>query len=227
VEARGKHLLIWFGDGHVLHTHMRMNGSWHLARPGERWRAPHGSARAVIETPALVAVCFRAPVVELLTHREVDRHPALSALGPDLCLPDPDLDDISARLERSDPQRPIAEVLLDQRVASGIGNVYKAEVLHACGVHPSTALGSLDASARRELYATAARLLRGNLRSAHRRTVPEGLAVYGRRGLPCRRCGATIREDRGPDARVTAWCPGCQEGPAARADASAAWDTRT
>lgn len=227
VRARGKHLLIGFGDGHVLHTHMRMNGSWHLARPGERWRAPRGSARAVIETPALVAVCFRAPVVELLTDREVDRHPVLAALGPDLCLPDPDLDDILGRLERTDPERPIAEVLLDQRVAAGIGNVYKAETLHACEVHPFASLGSIGTPTRRRLYATAAGLLRRNLRSSDRRTVPEGLAVYGRRGLACRRCGDTIREDRGVDARITAWCPGCQGARGAGADAPAtAWETR-
>jgi endonuclease-8 len=211
VEARGKHLLIRFADGRTLHTHMRMNGSWHTYRPGERWRRSPGSARAVLETAEGVAVCFAAPVVELLDDRELARHPQLSRLGPDLCAPGADLDVALARLGSMDPATEIGVALLDQRVACGVGNVYKSEVLFACRVDPFAVVGSLDGPTRRELFAIAADLLRRNLEGGPRRTVPEGLAVYDRTGRPCRRCGTTIVSRRqGEDARTTWWCPTCQ-----------------
>ena len=84
VEARGKHLLIGFSGGRWLRTHMRMKGSWHRYRPGEPWRLPARRAVCVLETEAVVAVCFDAPVVELLTDSDLARHGALRALGPDL-----------------------------------------------------------------------------------------------------------------------------------------------
>src|SRR5689334_7625219 len=83
VEARGKHLLIHFDDGRALHSHMRMSGSWHIYRPGERWYGPRSQARVTLETDAFVAVCFRAPIVELLTPSALAEHPQLTALGPD------------------------------------------------------------------------------------------------------------------------------------------------
>jgi len=84
VEAVGKHCLIHFDDGRTLRTHMRMTGSWHVYRPGERWRKPGAQARIVLETDAWVAVCFAAPVVELLKPGEAERHEALASLGPDI-----------------------------------------------------------------------------------------------------------------------------------------------
>ena len=190
---------------------MRMHGSWHVYRPGERWRRSPGAARAVLETAEGVAVCFAAPVVELLDERELARHPQLSRLGPDLCDPDPDLDEASARLDSLDPTTEIGVALLDQRVACGIGNVYKSEVLFACGVDPFAPVGRLDASTRRRLFATAADLLGRNLAGGPRRTVPEGLAVYERTARPCRRCGTAVMSRRqGDDARTTWCCPTCQ-----------------
>ena len=64
VESHGKHLEIVFDDGIILHTHMRMIGSWHLYHPGEKWRKRRHQARVIIETDEWVAVCFNAPVVE-------------------------------------------------------------------------------------------------------------------------------------------------------------------
>src|SRR6185295_13949964 len=87
VEAIGKNLLIRFDNGLEIRTHLRMNGSWHRYRPGERWRRPPSRARLVIEVPGAVAVCFDAPVVELLEQRAEALHPSLGALGPDLLAP--------------------------------------------------------------------------------------------------------------------------------------------
>jgi endonuclease-8 len=212
VEARGKHLLVHFADGHVLHTHLRMTGSWHLYRVGEPWRKPRARAVAVLQVQdGTVAVCFSAPTVELLDRRRLGRHAALNALGPDLCRDDADLDDAVRRLRRLDPATEVGVALLDQRVAAGIGNVYKSEVCFARAIEPGTPVGALDDRVRRELLETASALLRANLDRDRRATTPRGLAVYGRAGEACPRCGATIRCRRqGSHARSTYWCPACQ-----------------
>lgn len=215
VEARGKHLLIGTDDGRTLHTHQRMTGSWHLYRPGERWRKSPRSAVAQLTVPGRVAVCFAAPVVEVLATAAVGRHPTLSQLGPDLCLPEPDLDEVLARLAaRSGDRRTIGEALLDQRVSAGIGNVYRCDVLFLHGLHPATPVEALPEPLRRSLFLTASRLLRANLQGAERTTTggaPGTLWVHGRGGRPCRRCGtAIVVEHLGDQARVVYRCPSCQ-----------------
>jgi endonuclease-8 len=212
VEARGKHLLVHFGDGRALHTHLRMTGTWHLYRGDEPWRRPHARASVVLEVEdGTVAVCFSAPTVELVDPQRTWRHTALGRLGPDLCRPDADLDEADQRLGRLDPATEVGVALLDQRVAAGIGNVYKSEVCFAVGVDPGRRLADLDDPNRRALFETAARLLQANLDTPRRTTVPGGLAVYGRAGAACRRCGTTIRRRRqGDQARSTYWCPTCQ-----------------
>jgi endonuclease-8 len=210
VEARGKHLLIHFDGGRVLRTHMGMPGSWHLYRSGERWRKPAHQARAVIEVDGWVAVCFSAPTIEWLGGADE----RLAHLGPDLCRDDVDLDEAARRLATiPDPRTEIAVALLDQRVAAGIGNVYKSETLFACGVDPFVRVSELDPATRDRLVTVASRLLRANLGTARRQTVRGGLAVYGRTGRPCRRCGTPIQSRRqGEQARMTYWCPTCQGG---------------
>jgi endonuclease-8 len=220
VEARGKHCLVHFSDGRTLHTHMRMTGSWHLYRPGERWRKKPAAARVVLEVaPAgartgWVAVCFAAPVVDLVASEDDGRAGAdpTAHLGPDLVAPDPDIDEALRRLDRhAGPDREIGDALLDQRIANGVGNVYKSEVCFACGVDPFTPVGALDPALRRRLLETASRQLRANLGGGARTTVAGGLAVYGRRDLPCRRCGTTVAwRPQGAQARGTYWCPSCQ-----------------
>jgi endonuclease VIII len=219
VEARGKHLLLTSSDGLVVHTHQRMTGSWHLYRPGERWRRSARAARVVLGVPGVTAVCFAAPVVEVLDGQAVRRHPILRRLGPDLCEPDPDLDEVLRRMSHLvAPARPIGEALLDQQLASGIGNVYRSDVLFLHGLHPTTPVGAIDEDRRRAVYDTAARLLRENLDTTSRTTVanaPGGtLWVYGRDGEPCRRCATPIeRAHLGEQARVVFWCPVCQAEP--------------
>jgi endonuclease-8 len=229
VDAVGKHLLIRFADGRVLRTHLRMTGSWHLYRTGERWRLSPARARAVIEVEGWVAVCFNAPTVELTgSARATGSYGAAEAarglpvaaiahLGPDLAADptDADVDAAAARMATHvAPDTEIGVVLLDQRIACGVGNVYKSETLFACGVDPFTPVGELDQATRRHLIATASKQLRANLAATRRTTVPGGLAVYGRRGLPCRRCGTPIRaRKQGEQARTTYWCPQCQAPP--------------
>ena len=145
VESQGKNLLIRFDGGLQIRTHLRMNGSWHRYRPGERWRRPPGRARLVLEVDGAVAVCFDAPVVELFETRTEHLHPSLSNLGPDLL--GPDFDAAEARRRLRDPARAELEIgvaLLDQRALAGIGNVYKNEVLWIERVSPFARVSTLD-----------------------------------------------------------------------------------
>ncbi|HEX9258497.1 MAG TPA: DNA-formamidopyrimidine glycosylase family protein [Acidimicrobiales bacterium] len=226
VEATGKHLEIGWDDGVVLHTHMRMTGSWHLYRTGERWRKSTKQMRVVIEVPGWQAVCFAAPVVETYRAKAMSRHPGLGSLGPDLARPGVDIEACVERMARfSDADTTVGDVLLDQRVACGVGNVFKSETLWACEVSPFTLVAALPVELRFQILQQAATLLQANVERAHRETVsgsPEGLAVYGRFGKPCLRCSTPIEVRRhGEQARVTYWCPGCQpllEPPAAVPD---------
>jgi endonuclease-8 len=219
VEARGKHLLIHFGSGLVLRTHLRMVGSWHVYRERERWQKPAYLARAVVGADSgWVGVCFQAPVVETY-HRAGAEPIALASLGPDLCRPESlaevVLDEVMDRLgRRTTAGTTLGEALLDQRIGSGIGNIYKSEACFAVGVDPATPIEQVDGATRRRVWTTAALLLQANLGRAERRTHPAGLAVYGRRGQPCHRCGTPILMARhGEQARSTYWCPTCQPPP--------------
>ena len=215
VEATGKHLEITWDDGVVLHTHMRMTGSWHIYRRGERWRKPAAQVRVLIETEEWSAVCFNAPVVGVYRAADPRRHPLAGSLGPDLCRSDSDLAVcVDRMMSYPDPRATVGEVLLDQRVACGVGNVYRAEVLFACRVSPFTPIGQVPVETCERLISTAARMLQANLvepgRIADARA-PGGLAVYGRMGKPCLDCGAVIQARRlGDHQRLVSWCPGCQ-----------------
>ncbi len=221
VEARGKHLLVHFADGLTLRTHLRMTGSWHVYRERQQWQRPAYLARVVVGADSgWLGVCFQAPVVE--TYRRAGREPdVLAELGPDLCRPealeDAVLDDVVDRAMRlADPTATLGEALLDQRIAAGIGNVYKSEACFACGLDPTTPFGEVSEADRRRVWAAAARQLQANLDAGERRTHPAGLAVYGRAGRPCRRCGTPVRTARHGDlARSTYWCPACQARPLA------------
>lgn len=216
IEARGKHLLVWFSGGLVLHTHLRMTGSWHLYERAATWRRAATAARATIVVADAVAVCFDAPVVEILDRGSVSRHPRLRQLGPDLTAPDPDVDRAVARMAAiPGPDTTIAEVLLDQRVSSGIGNVYTSEVCFLHATDPRTPLHAVTVDVRRAMLETASDLLRANLSTVRRTTVPgagDGAVwVYERAGKPCRRCRTPIAYARtGEHARGTYWCPVCQ-----------------
>lgn len=218
--SRGKHMLLRLDDGRTLHTHFEMDGSWHLYRPGERWRGgPAHQVRAVLETDDAVAVAYRMPVVELLPTDAEDE--VVGHLGPDVCGPDWDLAEAVRRL-REHPERAIGPALLDQRNLAGVGNVYKAEVLFLRGVTPWTPVG--DVADLDALVALAQRLIWSNRERVSQATTGDTRPgrdhwVYGRAGQPCRRCGTPVRRaDQGePDqpeqARVTFWCPHCQRGP--------------
>lgn len=214
VEAHGKHLLVRFSGGAVLHTHQGMRGSWRLERKAGGAGSARTHPRARIETADVVAVCLLSPVVEMLSRAQAAAHPALSRLGPDLLGTafDPEL---ARRRLRARGDLPIGVALMDQTALAGIGNVYKSEVLFLCGVSPLARVRDLDDGTIDRLVAKAGELLRRNLGPGPRRTTsalsPLRLWVYRRSGEPCRRCGTAIeRVVQGEQARSTYLCPACQ-----------------
>ena len=163
-RAVGKHLLMVFSGGLILRTHMRMHGSWHLYRPGERWQRPARAARIRIDTDAWVAVAFDVPVAEFLREEDLHRHRPLATLGPDLADPAFDRAEALARLDAGG-DRAIGDALLDQRLVAGVGNVLRSETLFVAGVHPETPVARLDEGSRARVLEVAAELLQRNARS--------------------------------------------------------------
>ncbi|MDC0719041.1 Fpg/Nei family DNA glycosylase [Nannocystis bainbridge] len=217
IEARGKNLLIWFDATHALYTHLRMEGSWHLYRPQVAWRKPATAARAVVGTAEWLAVCFYAPVVEWLSAWEVEHHPVLSALGPDLLGPDDPDQTVALALERlrNDPKRPLGEAMLDQRLVAGLGNVYKSELLFMERLDPFKPVGEYDDPTLRRLLEAGRKWMRRNLGAGPRKTRwDSGGAntwVYNRSGELCPRCNTPIAMRRqGTLGRTTYYCPRCQ-----------------
>lgn len=248
VEARGKWCLLWLGprvsdgtqaagpfdDVLILCTHLRMNGMWHIYRPGEAWQRSPRDMRVLIATDTFVAVGFRVPVAQLLTLEDLARHRELGRLGPDLLSVAFDEAEAMRRLRARNDQQ-LGQALLDQSAVAGLGNVYKSEVCFLIGVHPFTRVADVSDDVLHKALSIGRRLLGENLHAGItaapadaivtftglRRTTgamsPSGrLWVYGRDGQPCRRCGAAIVELRqGEAARVTFFCPTCQAEPPA------------
>lgn len=215
VHSHGKHIEIIWDDGVVLHTHMRMFGSWHLYRVGERWKKPKDHAHVVIVVSDWVAVCFNASVVETFRDFDPRRHPILGRHGPDLCRMDAELEEcVDRMMNYQESDTAIADVLLDQRVMCGVGNVYRCELLWACEIHPWALVGSLKRGECRELVMSAFEMVQANLNHTPHGAATDfngGLAVYGRQGKPCRRCGDVIKVTHHGEAhRVLYWCPNCQ-----------------
>jgi endonuclease-8 len=207
--ARGKHLLTRIGEEHTLHTHLKMEGSWHLYRPTTPWRRPAHEARVVLRTEEWVAVGFSLGITEVLRRAEEDD--AVGHLGPDLLGPDWDEEEALRRL-RADPERPVGEALLDQRNLAGIGNMYKAELCFLAGIHPATPVAAVPDL--RRLVRRARQVLEANKERVQQATTGDlrrgrTLWVYARGRQPCRRCGTRI-EQADLDGRVTSWCTRCQ-----------------
>lgn len=211
VRAVGKHLLHRIG-AHTLHTHLKMEGEWHVQAPGDRWRRPAHQARAVLDTAEWSTVGFDLGIVELLPREREDD--AIAHLGPDPLGPSWDAAEAARRLHADD--RPAHVALLDQRNVAGFGNEYANELLFLRAADPRTPMPELDA---RALVDLGARAIRSNLSRPVRTFTGDTRRgrdhwVYGRTGLPCRRCGTLIREtslgaEPGRERRVF-WCPRCQ-----------------
>lgn len=220
VEARGKNLLLRFGDL-VLHSHLGMNGSWHVYRRGATWRKPVGAAWAVLRGPEWEAVQFGGPTLRVLTAAAVKHDRQLACLGPDILTPTfnpasavPSLRGGRVRTSSryasknaNSPEAPsLGEALIDQGRIAGIGNIFKSEACFAAGLDPRRPLAELgDEELERVLRAARDQMQAAVADGRHSR------AVYRRAGRPCPACGTPIAAGGQGDAnRTTYWCPRCQ-----------------
>lgn len=197
VQAVGKNLVLDFEGGLVLRSHLHMHGRWRVEAAGAE---PFGKPWLVLRGRERQAVLWNGPVLELTRGRS----PTVARLGPDVMADPPDIDGMLARFRAARQSREVGEALLDQRLVSGIGNMWKAESLFAAEISPWRRLSELEDAELRGALEVAARLMQSG-RVRYR--------AYRRAGRPCGRCGARIRSyPQGDDARTAYWCPGCQAG---------------
>lgn len=211
VVPRGKHLLHRIGDW-TLHSHLKMEGAWHVYRLGERWRRPGHTARAIVGTAAVDAVGF--DIAEVAVVPRSAEGDLVGHLGPDPLASDWDAAEAARRLA-ADP-RPVHVALLDQRNVAGFGNEYANEILFVRGILPTTPASQADAAA---IIDVGARMIRANRDRVERSSTGDARRgrttwVHRREHRPCRRCGTPIRRtDLGADPtreRIVFWCPRCQ-----------------
>lgn len=202
VESKGKHLFIRFDSGLAIHSHLRMRGAWYVHRPGEPLQRPDHEVTVLLTFDDWIAVLFAAPVAEIVAGEHTVHH-----LGPDILSDGFDATDVAGRIVLN-PDRLIGEVLLDQRVCAGIGNIYKCESLWQLRINPWVRAGDLDEPTVVRLYETAARSMR---RSAFGQFAARRRDVHARGGQSCRRCSHMIQvKSQGDPPRLTYWCPNCQ-----------------
>ncbi|MCW2529393.1 MAG: glycosylase [Pseudonocardiales bacterium] len=212
VLARGKHILVRFDNAQTLHSHLRMDGSWQIARAGQRRRVGF-DVRAIVGNSEWTCTGHR---VHDLAIAATDQESIwVGHLGPDVLGPDWD-PDRATKLLSDDADRPIVEALLDQRNLAGVGNMYAAELLFMAKVNPFTRVS--DVRNVSELPPIAFKLLRAN-RDHPEQSSTGSMArgeqhwVYLRTGQPCRRCRTPIvtgEFGQAPRQRNTFWCPHCQ-----------------
>lgn len=211
VVPRGKHILMRIGE-RTLHSHLRMDGSWRLYRPGEKWRHPAFKTRAIVGTELREAVGVDIAEIKIVAAR--DEHDLVGHLGPDPLSDEWDPAEAVRRLGAD--ARSIHVALLDQRNVAGFGNEYAAELLFLRGVLPTTPTSKVDAAALIDLGARTILANRDRVDRTFTGDARRGSTdwVYGRANRPCRRCGTLIRSGAlGADPtreRVTFWCPNCQ-----------------
>jgi endonuclease-8 len=199
VTAHGKNLVLRFDGGIVVRSHLRVSGRW-TVRP--RGQTSRGTPWLVLRGGRVEAVLWNGPVLELHTR-------ALARLGPDILEQPPRIDEMLDRLRAADSLRWFGELLLDQQVVAGIGNMWLAEALWTARISPWRRLGDVGEHERRAALETAATMMRAAVDGGR----AAGRQVYRRVGRPCPRCRTPIRSyGQGDDNRMTYWCPVCQRG---------------
>ncbi|PRY67486.1 endonuclease-8 [Glaciihabitans tibetensis] len=213
VVSVGKHILHRIGEV-TVHSHLKMEGSWHRYLPATAWRRPAWQARAILATAGWVTVGFQLGILEVLPRERESE--AIGYLGPDILGPAWDPDEAARRLT-ADPARPIGLALLDQRVIAGLGNDYRNELCFLRGVLPTRPVGEVGDIPG--LIALAHRLIYANRDRAERVTTgdtrPGKTAWVARRDRkPCLRCGTRILRGRLGETVLTErdvyFCPRCQ-----------------
>ena len=208
VDAHGKHLFLRFEGSLVIHSHLRMTGSWGTYAKGDRWRRNPRRAWLVLRRDGEEVVQFDGPVLELMTESRTRLDRRITGLGPDIVKPDFDERRFLARLRRDDPTRPIGDALLDQQTLAGIGNLWKVEGCWLAGVDPWRRTGEVTDDEALAIVRAVRPRMQESARTGRQDTFR---VIYDRRDGTCPRCGGRIRQ-RGQwdDNRPTYWCAGCQ-----------------
>jgi endonuclease VIII len=195
VEAVGKNLLLHFEGGVTLRSHLRLSGRWRVEprgaeRTGRPWLVLRGSEWEAVQ--------WNGPVLALGA--------AVTHLGPDVVADGVSEDDLVRAVRGIDQETPVGVALLDQRVVSGIGVMWLAEMLWEARLSPWAPLGAVADGELRTAFAWCRSMMRAAVGGSRPLR-----SVYRRAGRPCRRCGTAIAVGRlGDDNRAVAWCPGCQ-----------------
>lgn len=224
--SRGKHLFVEFADDRWLHVHLGLIGSFTV--DSHEWTAEVpavGQVRLRLRTGQHVADLRGPTLCEVASPEQVDA--VLSRLGPDPLRPDADPDAAWARITRS--SRPIGELLMDQSVLAGVGNVFRSEVLFRHRLSPFTEGRMLRRASWRLIWEDLERLLPLGVATGRIVTVEEQVleveaalgrgevphlterssSVYKRAGMPCPACGSKVRT-RVVAGRNLFWCGLCQ-----------------
>ncbi len=214
VTAMGKRLLIRC-DGLTVHSHLRMDGSWHVYRTGSQPQRRLRNIRVILGNEQWSAAGEHLGELDVVaTDRE---HEFVGHLGPDILTEEFDASAVAATIAENG-QRAIGDLLLDQRVLAGIGTFYMSEGCFVGGINPWTPASRIRDPQR--LIDRIQLMMRANLGRAIQSTtgdIRNGQReyVHSRSGRPCRRCGTTIRVaplEVGSHERVVFWCPYCQPG---------------
>ena len=224
VVPYGKNTLFRLSDDRTLHTHLRMDGHWRVARTGTRDAGGNDPKyRAVLANSTWTALGWLLGMMNLV--RTADEGRLLGHLGPDVLAPDfavAGVDEAVRRFFAADVARPLCVALMDQQMVAGIGTIWMAESLCFERIYPWTMVAELDSARLRRLLLTASRLMSRSVATARSRGLgADGMLAHGRHHKPCRRCGAlialgaTTSPDKRPDQgvggeRVVYWCPRCQ-----------------
>jgi endonuclease VIII len=204
VDAYGKHLFIRFEGDLVIHSHLRMTGSWRVREAGP----PPPAAWLVIRHGDRDVIQIRGPVLELMTESRTRFDQRLAGLGPDILAAELDEVEFLRRLRHEDPTRGIGDALLDQRTIAGIGNLWKSEGCFAAGIDPWRPVSEVSDDEALAIV----RECRPRMQASATDGV-QAREIYNAAGRPCPRCGPPARiraRGQGDDNRPTFWCPTCQ-----------------
>jgi endonuclease-8 len=209
ISTHGKNLFIHFEGELVLHSHLKMTGSWGVYRPGQQWRRAPSRAWIALTRTGHDVVQFDGPVLELMTESRTRFDQRLAALGPDVLAETFDPAEFIRRLRAEDPTRPIGDAVLDQRTVAGLGNIWRAEGCWEARIDPWRPVSDVtDDEAVAIVEGARPRMLESGTKGplhAHEQ-------IYRRVGRPCPHCGTPIRSrPQGEAARMLYWCPGCQQ----------------
>jgi endonuclease-8 len=208
VQAHGKQVRIYLSDGRLFLVHLMMWGSWRVYRRGAEWEKPRQRARLILRTKTHEAVAFSAPIVRLLNIEELSLDPICGTLGPDPLRSDFSEAEVLRRFELHGGEE-IGEVLLNQRVIAGIGNILKNEILFRAGIHPRRMVSRLSKVERMKILRVSVELCRLWLREIGSKQRTAWIRIYRKSGRPCPNCGSKVTFFR-QAGRITYACPVCQ-----------------